>query len=302
MIYIKDIYPNLPEGVSYLGSLQVEYVQYIIDNAGRIEISIRTDNPNYNDYLKNLENSSQEKIEYIDTEYIKPADIYEIYYTKTKSYIEEFWILHSRQDSGHLGISTICEPTNCPLCNQKLIQEEDGIYCFNSRCPAKLKTTIKRFLAVLCNEPLHFMDFNIIDTLIQYGILTTPTDLFLLNKGNLISLNFKHEFIDSLLDKIDGIKQTVTVSKYLRSLNIDPKNYVNPLNKNNNVVWIDWEVVDMNFTAIEQFLDWWKFIYESKQSPFPYMSEAAYIALSNFLEIEENFKTIYELREMDIFV
>jgi hypothetical protein len=34
------------------------------------------------------------------------------------------------------------------------------------------------------------------------------------------------------------------VAKYLKSLNIDPKHYVNPLNKTKTLLWIDWNTLD----------------------------------------------------------
>lgn len=302
MIYISDLHTSLPAGVTYFGDIKIENIHHSLNINGKLEISLSTDTREYEKFLSNLSRQSKEKIEYIDIQEITVGDEYGIFYRLLPDKIEEFWINKFREQNWNLlpKISIISEPTHCPVCEHPLVYEEDGLYCFNSLCPAKIKMTIRKFLYFVSNGTIVYQDFKFLDQLIFKNIIRSPLDLYRLSEEHLLSLGCRASVAQEVIASIQSSLGTVTISTYLKSLNvgIDPRS----TGLFSDRLIIDDHMIDTQFKTIHEFLDWWKFIFSTPgQSPYPYMDDISFIAISNFLSYPENIEIMMELDILGFF-
>lgn len=302
MIYISDLKSSLPADVSYFGKIHISDIHHSLNINGKLEISLGTNSRDYEDFLQKLSRAKTEKVEYIDIQEVVTGDEYDIFYRVMSDKIEEFWIHRFREKSWNLlpKISVISEPTHCPVCEHPLVYEEDGLYCFNSLCPAKIKMTIRKFLYFVSNGTIVYQDFKFLDQLIFKNIIQSPLDLYRLTEDHLLSLGCKLNVANEIISVIQSSLGTVPISTYLKSLNvgIDPRS----TGLFSDRLVINDQVIDTHFKTIHEFLDWWKFIFSTPgQSPYPYMDDISFIAISNFLSYPENIEIMMELDILGFF-
>lgn len=301
MLYINNISTKLPSDATQIATVSILDIRYVINATGKIEISMRTNSPIYEEFVRQSSKKPKTKIEVIDVMEIRPRDQFEILYTEDNQNIFEYWVLMNRTHS-HEGISTTQEPTHCPVCQAKLLFDEDGLYCVNSVCPAQIKMTIRKFLFFASNGQFIYSDFKIFDLMITQSLLRSPLDLFSMTAHDLVSVGCKYDFADDMVNAIQSLIGNITISQYLKSLNVNISDFsvFNP--KEPNRLMINDQLVDQSFHSISEFLDWWKFIITTPgQSPEPYMNETTFIAINNYLNYPENLKIFYELDSLGLF-
>jgi len=301
MLYINNIATKLPSDATQIATVSILDIRYVINAAGKIEISIRTDSSIYEEFVRTSVKKQKTKIEVIDVMEIRPNDHFNISYTEDDQNIFEYWMLVNRTHS-QIGISTTQEPTHCPVCQAKLLFDEDGLYCINSVCPAQIKMTIRKFLFFASNGQFIYSDFKIFDLMITQSLLTSPLDLFSMTAHDLFSVGCRFDFAEEMVNSIQSLVGNITISQYLKSLNVNISDFsvFNPMEPNRLV--INDQLIDQSFQSISEFLDWWKFIITTPgQSPEPYMNETTFIAINNYLTYPENLRIVYELDSLGLF-
>ena len=109
------------------------------------------------------------------------------------------------------------EPTQCPVCGQHLVREEDtaDIRCVNSSCPAQLSRTIAYFASRECMNIMGLGD-TLVDALINEGYISSYADIYTLRaqRASLIKEGIvgKEKNTDKLLKAIDESKNNSPVS------------------------------------------------------------------------------------------
>lgn len=301
MLYIENLKSQMPENAVCISTVHIQDIRYVINASGKIEISLRMNNPIYSEFTSQKTKKQKTPIDIIDTKEIRINDQYEIWAAEDDLYILTYWVLINRITQTP-GISTVIEPTHCPVCQSKLLFEEDGYYCINSVCPAQLKLTIKKFLFFISNGTFIYNDFKILDLMITQTIIRSPVDLFTMTPQDLFSVGCRFDVAEVMVKLIHSLLGTVTISQYLKSLNLNISDFsiFNPLEPNHLV--LNEQMIDQSFHSIAEFLDWWKFIISTPgQSPDPYMNETTFIAINNYLNYPENLKIIYDLDSFGLF-
>lgn len=301
MLHIENLKSQLPANAVRISTVQIQDIRYVINANGKIEISMRMDDSIYSAFCIQNSKKLKTRIEIIDVTDIRINDKFELWYTEDEIYILTYWVLVNRI-SPDVGISTVIEPTHCPVCQSKLLFEEDGFYCINSVCPAQLKLTIRKFLFFISDGVFIYNDFKILDLMITQTIIRSPVDLFTMTPQDLFSVGCRFDVAEEMVKLIHSLLGTVTISKYLKSLNLNISDFsiFNPSEPNQLV--LNDQMIDQNFHSMMEFLDWWKFIISTPgQSPEPYMNETTFIAINNYLNYPENLKIIYDLDSFGLF-
>lgn len=301
MLHIENLKSQLPANAVKISTVQIQDIRYVINANGKIEISMRMDDSIYSAFCIQNSKKLKTRIEIIDVTDIRINDKFELWYTEDEIYILTYWVLVNRI-SPDVGISTVIEPTHCPVCQSKLLFEEDGFYCINSVCPAQLKLTIRKFLFFISDGVFIYNDFKILDLMITQTIIRSPVDLFTMTPQDLFSVGCRFDVAEEMVKLIHSLLGTVTISKYLKSLNLNISDFsiFNPSEPNQLV--LNDQMIDQNFHSMMEFLDWWKFIISTPgQSPEPYMNETTFIAINNYLNYPENLKIIYDLDSFGLF-
>ena len=303
MLYVENLRQvyQIRETAEQVTLVNVEDIRYVINATGKIAISMRTNNSVYEKFVFTCGQKRKTKLEIIDTAMIHPGDEFEIWFKEDSLYIYEFWLLNKRSSSTR-GISTTEEPSHCPVCDSRLLFEEDGYYCVNSVCPAQIKMTLRKFLFFTSNGQFVYTDFKIIDLMITQTIVRSPIDLFTITPNDLVSLGCRQDVAEEIHKSIHDLLGNVTISAYLKSLNLNISEFsiFNP-GEPNRIVLND-QLIDESFHSIAEFLDWWKFVISTPgQSPEPYMNETTFIAINNYLNHPENLKIIYQLDSFGLF-
>lgn len=301
MLYINNISDKLPHNATQIDTVSILDIRYVINATGKIEISIRTNSHIYEEFVRASSKKPKTKIEIVDVNEIRPNDCFSILYTEDEQNIFEYWMLMTRTHQ-HEGISTTQEPTHCPVCQAKLLFDEDGLYCVNSICPAQIKMTIRKFLFFASGGQFIYSDFKIFDLMITQSLLKSPVDLFSMTAHDLFAVGCRFDFAENMVNSIQSLRGNVTISQYLKSLNVNISDFsiFNPLEPNR--LAIAEQLIDQSFHSVAEFLDWWKFIIITPgQSPEPYMNETTFIAINNYLNYPENLKIFYELDSLGLF-
>lgn len=301
MLHIENLKSQLPANAVKISTVQIQDIRYVINANGKIEISMRMDDSIYSAFCIQNSKKLKTRIEIIDVTDIRLNDKFELWYTEDEIYILTYWVLVNRI-SPDVGISTVIEPTHCPVCQSKLLFEEDGFYCVNSVCPAQLKLTIRKFLFFISDGVFIYNDFKILDLMITQTIIRSPVDLFTMTPQDLFSVGCRFDVAEEMVKLIHSLLGTVTISKYLKSLNLNISDFsiFNPSEPNQLI--LNDQMIDQNFHSMMEFLDWWKFIISTPgQSPEPYMNETTFIAINNYLNYPENLKIIYDLDSFGLF-
>ena len=138
-------------------------------------------------------------------------------------------------------------PKNCPICNSKLVRDEDEsiIRCANYyKCDAQLIEKIIHFTSI---KGLNIDGFgeNQIKLFWKIGFIKKPSDIFLLNKykNDIINLEgWGNQSFRNLIDNINKSKQ-VELQKFIYSLGI---RYVGEINA---------QIISNHFLNINNFLN-----------------------------------------------
>lgn len=90
------------------------------------------------------------------------------------------WVI---KDKRNWSESIVNPPTQCPVCNSKIINEDIHYYCSNDNCPAQIKAQIEHFVSKNCMDIMGIGD-SMIDILVDQKIISNIADLFQLWEQN----------------------------------------------------------------------------------------------------------------------
>ncbi len=100
-------------------------------------------------------------------------------------------------------------PKKCPICHTTIVKSEDevAVRCPNIYCPARLKWRI-RYFASRDAMDINHLGHSTVDKLLDSGFIDNISDLYSLNKEDLLKLEgFKDKSAENLLDSIERSKQ-----------------------------------------------------------------------------------------------
>ncbi len=100
-------------------------------------------------------------------------------------------------------------PKKCPICHTTIVKSEDevAVRCPNKYCPARLKWRI-RYFASRDAMDINHLGHSTVDKLLDSGFIDNISDLYSLNKEDLLKLEgFKDKSAENLLDSIERSKQ-----------------------------------------------------------------------------------------------
>lgn len=304
MQYIHDLQTKLPSNAKFIGVVRIDDVAYTVDSVGLIGCSIKSDSLEYKEYTNTLPRNRDSVYQYTDISYIQVQDTFDVFVVGYDDRIEEYWFLKNRVTTLEPYIRLDRELERCPSCREPLFVEESGVYCVNSICPAKVHTTIKKFLShIPISESPFGQDFRIVTVLINTGILYKPSQLYEIDVRDLISLGLPSNVAEDFVERVAATKGKVKISTYLRSINLDYVScYYHATDNKAEPIWIDYDRIDDGFEDIDCFIDWWNYVHGSRSiSPEPYMSDSAFTALSSFFECSSNSYVVEELKALDVF-
>ncbi len=117
-------------------------------------------------------------------------------------------------------VGVIIPPKECPVCNGDVKKEEVYIRCTNPDCPAKNLRQIQHFVSKTALD-IEFLGEKTVEILVERGIVKRPSDIFRLNKDQLLDLEgFKEKSVSNILNSIDDSKKT-SLSRFIYALGID---------------------------------------------------------------------------------
>jgi len=100
-------------------------------------------------------------------------------------------------------------PAQCPVCGAKVFRQEGEVVsrCNSLTCPAQIKERIRHFSSRNAMD-IEGLGPAIIDQLVQKGLIKDISDLYFLNRDDLISLErMAEKSVDNLLDAIEKSKK-----------------------------------------------------------------------------------------------
>lgn len=112
-------------------------------------------------------------------------------------------------------------PHECPSCHSKASKgEEDAVLrCLNPKCPAKIKESIKHFVARRAMN-IEKVGNKLIETFIDQNLISGFYDLYLLKREQLLELDRQGEkSVDNILKSIESSKKT-TLARFIYALGI----------------------------------------------------------------------------------
>lgn len=181
----------------------------------------------------------------------------------------------------------IKEPENCPVCGSQLIKEEGlvALKCLNPHCPEKIKREISYFVS---RDAMNISGLGdkIVEKFIELKKIKTVVDIYFLENyreelENLEKMGKKS--VDNLLNSIDESKKQ-DFSKVLYALGIP---FVGKFNAN---------LLSKTFKNIDTLKE--KTVEELLEVKG--IGEKAAIAVNTFLNDENNWKIITELKEIGL--
>lgn len=99
-------------------------------------------------------------------------------------------------------------PSRCPSCNAEVekVEDEAVIRCPNAACPAQLLRNLTHFASRDAMD-IEGMGPAVVETLVNEGLLKSPTDLYKLTKDNLLKLErFADKSAENLISAIEKSK------------------------------------------------------------------------------------------------
>ncbi len=112
-------------------------------------------------------------------------------------------------------------PDACPVCGSASVKPEGEVIprCENLSCPAQLKKRIEHF-ASRSGLDIEGLGEKVVDQLVEQDLVSSPSDLYDLEKQELMDLErFAEKSAQNLLDALDESKNT-TLSRFLYALGI----------------------------------------------------------------------------------
>jgi len=112
-------------------------------------------------------------------------------------------------------------PHSCPSCGQEVenVEGEVAYYCVNSSCPAQLVRNVEHFISKGAMN-IEGMGIKIVEQLIDSGLVKDFTDLYMLTKEQLLTLEgFAGKKAENLLYSINQ-SRTCTLSQFVNALGI----------------------------------------------------------------------------------
>ncbi len=112
-------------------------------------------------------------------------------------------------------------PEKCPVCGEEVKKEEGGVVtrCVNEDCPARERKSFYHFISRSAFD-IEGLGPQTIDKLLDKGLIQSPADLFLLEKGDLLPLdNFSHQSSENLIQAIRS-RRRIALPRFLYALGI----------------------------------------------------------------------------------
>lgn len=112
-------------------------------------------------------------------------------------------------------------PLRCPTCGTKAVKEADEVVarCPNPQCPSVLKESIKHFVSRRAMNVEKVGD-KVIETFVEKGLVHSFSDLYKLNKAQLLELERQGDkSAENILKNIELSKKT-TLAKFIYALGI----------------------------------------------------------------------------------
>jgi len=116
------------------------------------------------------------------------------------------------------GNEMIFPPTSCPSCDARPVIQNEFILCDNrTSCPAQSVGVLAHYAKVTDIEGFGQVW---LDTLVEAGVLRTPSDFYRLTRGDLLRFDRMGEVLaDKLLDQISA-QRTIGLATFLQALGI----------------------------------------------------------------------------------
>lgn len=112
-------------------------------------------------------------------------------------------------------------PKHCPICKTSVVstEEEVAVRCPNPRCEGQRTRKIAYFASKHALDIEH-MGERVVEQLVEKGLVSRPSDIYLLDEKDLAKLEgFKEKSIRNLLDSIDASRKC-PLSRFLMGLGI----------------------------------------------------------------------------------
>lgn len=114
----------------------------------------------------------------------------------------------------------IIKPTNCPICNSKLLIEEKLIKCQNIDCKARIKNTLIHFVSKNALD-IEGLGKSIIEILYTNNKIEKIEDIYSLNSDSFEGLEgFKDKKINNIIEGIEGTKNS-PLWRFINALGIE---------------------------------------------------------------------------------
>lgn len=108
-------------------------------------------------------------------------------------------------------------PTNCPICNSRVVEEGEFLVCSSPACPAKSFGAIKKWIKILKIDEAGDV---FISVALEKGLIQDPADLYTLDPEKLAKFpGFGKKSAKTLIDNINK-KKEVSFSDFMGALNI----------------------------------------------------------------------------------
>lgn len=119
-------------------------------------------------------------------------------------------VVESVKSERDINSVEVIPPSNCPVCNSKLVknEEEVAIFCENNFCPAQVKGRIIHFASRQAMD-IEGLGESIINQLVDLGLLANYADIYDLknHRKKLVSLErFGERSVENLLNAIEKSK------------------------------------------------------------------------------------------------
>ncbi len=112
-------------------------------------------------------------------------------------------------------------PAKCPVCRQAVVKEKEGVLyrCANERCFPMIRERIRHAVG-RSGFDIAGLGENIIEQLLQAGLIKDPADLWQLKTGDLLTLpHFAEKKATNLFYEIQAIKK-ITLARFIIALGV----------------------------------------------------------------------------------
>lgn len=119
------------------------------------------------------------------------------------------------------GEKTIPAPEKCPVCGQEVVRnkKEVAIVCLNKNCPAKDFSTLAHFVGKRTFD-MRGLGPKQIKAFMDKGLVSTPADLFKLEKSDLVDLErFGEKSAENIINSIQ-FRKSVPLPRFILALGI----------------------------------------------------------------------------------